>query len=324
MKPKTLQAAIKYFDNPDNCTAYMVAKRWPDGVVKCPTCGRDDVSYLTNQRKWQCKSAHKTRQFSAKAGTVFEDSPIALEKWLVAVWMLSNCKNGVSSYEISRTIGVTQKSAWFMLHRIRLAFADDRFANRTKIGGDGSEVEVDEAFIGGKAKNMHRAKAKNYATSGTHHGKTIVMGMLDRDARQIRANVLPNVQRETLQTEVLKNVKHGSTVYTDNSYGYDLLHSRYIHEFVNHAERYVDGRIHTNGLESFWSLLKRNLRGTYVSVEPFHMFRYLDEQVFRYNNRGTKDHKVSDLDRFERALSQIANKRLTYAEVTGGDGVSSF
>jgi len=304
MKPKTLQEAVIFYSDPNNCVDYIANKRWPDGVVTCPTCGRKDVTYLHTQRKWQCKSAHAKRQFSAKVGTIFEDSPITLEKWLVVVWMLCNCKNGVSSYEVARTIHVTQKSAWFMLHRIRLGLSNPAFGTKVGNSEGGSGVEVDESFIGGKAINMHRSKAVNYGKSGSHHGKTVVIGILDRDARKIRAKVVPNV-------------KFGSKVYTDESQAYDKLHWRYIHEFVNHAERYVDGQVHTNGLENFWSLLKRNLRGTYVAVEPFHLDRYLDEQIFRFNNRGHKEHPVNDYERFNLAMSQIFNKRLTYAEVTG-------
>jgi hypothetical protein len=318
MKPKTLQDAILYFSNTQNCLDYMASKRWPDGVVTCPTCGRKDVTYLTTQRKWQCKSAHKNRQFSAKIGTIFEDSHIPLEKWLVVVWMLCNCKNGVSSYEVAKAIGVTQKSAWFMLHRIRLGLHNPAFG--TKIGGPDSTVEVDETWIGGKASNMHKERRIRYQQSGGHHGKTVVMGMLDRDSRTIRAKVVPNVTRETLQNEILGNVKYGSKVFTDEAPAYDLLHWRYVHDFVNHTERYVNGQVHTNGLENFWSLLKRNLRGTYVTVEPFHLFRYVDEQIFRYNHRGTKKEPVSDLQRFNLAMSQIFNKRITFAEVTGHDG----
>ena len=322
MKPKTLQEAIKYFSNPDNCMKWLVAKRWPDGVVRCPHCERTDATFLPDLRKWQCKSAHKSRQFSAKVGTIFEDSPIPLEKWLVALWMVCNCKNGISSYEIHRTVGVTQKSAWFMLHRIRLGLHKPTIGS--KVGGPDTEIEVDETWIGGKALNMHKERRVRYNRSGGHHGKAVVMGILDREQRQIRAKVVPNVQRETLQTEVLNNVHYGTKVYSDNTAAYDHLHENYIHEFVNHAERYVDGRVHTNGLENFWSLFKRNLRGTYVSVEPFHMFRYLDEQVFRFNNRGSKESPVTDLDRFDRALSQITDKRLTFAEVTGKDGATPF
>jgi transposase-like protein len=321
--PKTLQQAVLYFSDFDNCLKYMATKRWPDGVVTCPTCGRDDVSFLDNQRKWQCKSAHPKRQFSAKVGTIFEDSPVPLEKWLLVVWMVCNCKNGVSSYEIAKAIGVTQKSAWFMLHRIRLMLQGKRgYGSQTKIGGGGSEVEVDETWIGGRAKNMHKERRLRYEQAGGHHGKTVVMGMLDRKNREIRAKVVPNVQRETLQSEVLNNVKYGTKVYTDSAPAYDLLHWRYIHDFVNHAERYVDGQVHTNGLENFWSLFKRNLRGTYVAVEPFHLFRYLDEQVFRFNNCETKERKGSDYDRFSLAMSHAFNRRLTFAEVTGKDGAT--
>jgi len=258
MKPKTLQEAILFYSDPNNCVDYMANKRWPDGVVTCPTCGRKDVTYLHTQRKWQCKSAHAKRQFSAKVGTIFEDSPIPLEKWLVVVWMLCNCKNGVSSYEVAKAIGVTQKSAWFMLHRIRLGLSNPAFGSKIGNNEGGGGVEVDESFIGGKAANMHRNRAVKYGQSGSHHGKTVVIGILDRDARKVRAKVVPNVKRETLQNEVLANVKFGSKVYTDESQAYDKLHWRYIHEFVNHAERYVDGQVHTNGLENFWSLLKRN------------------------------------------------------------------
>ncbi len=325
MKPKTLQDAILYFSDLNNCLDYMANKRWPDGVVTCPTCGRRDVSFLANQRKWQCKSAHPKRQFSAKVGTVFEDSPIPLQKWLVVVWMLCNCKNGVSSYEVAKTIGVTQKSAWFMLHRIRTGLRTILGTTlQSKIGGEGSTVEVDETFIGGKAINMHKDRRIRYQRSGAHHGKTIVMGFLDRDEREIRATIVPNVQRDTLQNEILNNVKYGTRVYTDCATAYDRLSDLYVHEFVNHAERYVDGQVHTNSLENFWSLFKRNLRGTYVSVEPFHMFRYLDEQVFRFNNRGSKERPVSDSDRFNRAMTQIFNKRLTYSAVTGKDGLPPF
>ena len=323
--PRTLQEAVLYFSDFDNCLKYMVSKRWPDGIVTCPTCGREDVSFLDNQRKWQCKSAHKNRQFSAKVGTIFEDSPVPLEKWLVVVWMVCNCKNGVSSYEVARTVGVTQKSAWFMLHRIRFGFTKQQgFGAPSKIGGSGGGVEVDETWIGGKAKNMHKGRRLRYEQAGGHHGKAVVMGILDREQREIRAKVVPNVQRETLQNEVLANVRYGSKVYTDSATAYDLLHRRYVHEFVNHAEKYVEGEVHTNGLENFWSLFKRNLRGTYVAVEPFHLSRYLDEQIFRYNNRGDRNRKVSDFDRFNLAMTQIFNKRLTFAEVTGKNGETQF
>jgi transposase-like protein len=315
--PRNLQDAIKHFANPDNCIAYMVSKRWPDGVVTCPTCGRKDVSWLPTQQKWQCKSAHAKRQFSAKVGTIFEDSPIALEKWIVVVWMLTNCKNGVSSYEIARTIGVTQKSAWFMLHRIRLAMKNEFMG--TKVGSNnGGEVEADETFVGGITKNMHRDRRVRY--NAKYETKTVVHGILDREARQVRAQVVPNVKRETLQTAILDNVKFGSKLYTDNAVAYDKMQWRYIHEVVTHTDEYVRGRVHTNGIENFWSLLKRGLKGTYVAVEPFHLDRYVDEQVFRFNNRSTKDNPIDDRDRFDLAMFGTIGKRLTFAEITGKVG----
>jgi transposase-like protein len=318
--PKTLQEAIKHFSDFENCRQFMVSVRWPNGVVRCPTCDSDKVTYLKNARLYKCYGNHPKPKFSLKVGTVFEDSPIALEKWLPAVWLVVNCKNGISSYEVARDLGVTQKSAWFMLHRIRLAMQQGSIA---KIGGEGSEVEVDETFIGGKLRNMHKEKQIRYrkitesAKFGGPTGKAIVVGLLDRTSRKVRASVVPDVSRLTLQNAVLQNVTHGTNVYTDQAPAYQRLNKTYLHEVVNHAETYVRGRVHTNGLENFWSLLKRGLSGTYVAVEPFHLFRYVDEQAFRYNNRATKGNPMNDADRFQVALSQIVGKRLTYAELTG-------
>jgi hypothetical protein len=323
--PKTLQQAIIFFSNEDNCISYVKDMRWPDGVVVCPTCGRKDVSWLAKQKKWQCKSKHTKRQFSAKVGTIYEDSPISLDKWLMATWLVVNCKNGVSSYEIARDLDITQKSAWFMMHRIRLAMKD---TTDTKLGGSnkGGPVEIDEAFVGGDPKNWHydhrkkmmkesrSERVQRYQNAYTH--KTAVMGMFDRESRQVRAKVVPNVRRETLQAEILKNIHYGSKVFTDEAVAYKSLNWEYIHKTVNHAETYVNGQVHTNSLENFWSLMKRNLRGTYVAVEPFHLDRYIDEQVFRFNNRVNK----TDEQRFKKVLSQIVGKRLTYAEVTGKVG----
>jgi transposase-like protein len=230
--------------------------------------------------------------------------------------MVANCKNGISSYELHRALGVTQKTAWFMLHRIRKAMAH---GSLLKMGGsDGGPVEVDETFVGGKPKNMHRERRLRMQTAEKGNQKTIVMGMLDRDSRQVRARVIPNVKRETLQNAILSQVEGGSTVYTDGYPGYDTLATQqFVHETVNHVEEYVRGQIHTQGIENFWSLLKRTLSGTYVAVEPFHLDRYLDEQMFRYNNRSTKDNPLTDADRFSAVLMQLADKRLTYAELTG-------
>jgi transposase-like protein len=312
-RPKTLQQAIIHFADAGNCLAYMIKLRWPNGV-ECPTCGRKDVVFLANQNKWQCKSVHHHRQFTVKVGTIFEDSPIGLDKWLTAIWMLSNCKNGISSYEVARALGITQKSAWFMLHRIRLAMQN---GSLLKMGGSGSEVEVDETFIGGAARFMHRDKHRRRITETGTKDKIAVVGVLERGG-EVRTAVVPNRRKHHLQKHIQENVEPNTSVYTDALMSYmGLQHRGYEHKVIDHAEKYVDGRVHTNGLENFWSLLKRGLKGTYVSVEPFHLFRYLDEQALRYNLRKKP---MDDLARFEHVASQVLGKRLTYAEVTGKDG----
>jgi len=290
-EPKTLAQAIQYFTDPDNCLNYLAKRRWPDGKVACPKCGRTDVAFVPSRRLWQCKTRHRKAQFSIKTGTILEESLLPLEKWLPVMWMVANCKNGVSSWEIHRSLGVAQKTAWFMLHRIRLGMQDKpAFGNVTKLGGPDSEVEVDETFVGGRKQNMHLDKKVRYEAKGGASGKAVVQGILDRTARQVRATVVPNVRRETLQAQILKQVKFGTKVYTDDAVAYEQgLQSRYVHDFVNKTQSYVRGRVHVNGMENFWSLLERGLNGTYVAVEPFHLFRYVDEQAFRYNNRATKD-----------------------------------
>jgi len=310
--------------------------RWPEGVT-CPHCDGKKVSYLSSRRIWKCMAKECHQQFSAKTGSVFEDSPIPLDKWLIAIWLVVNCKNGISSYEIMRDLKVTQKTAWFMLHRIRLALNQKSW---NKLGGDGP-VEVDEAYIGGLPKNKHLHKRshqigkkyfvdldgsvigpnpnyKPHSATGRASRKIPVFGMLDREARKIRAHVIPQVKRETLMNAILANIEKGSTIYSDGLQDYKPLRTmEFVHETVNHVTEYVRGNVHTQGIENFWSLLKRGLKGTYVAVEPFHLDRYIDEQVFRYNNRATKDNPLDDRDRFMLAVSQIAGKRLTYAELTG-------
>ncbi len=304
--PKTLQQAIKYFSNEQVCIDTVAKMRWPNGP-ECPACGHKEHYYLKTQRRWKCKECYK--QFSVKLGTIFEDSALGLDKWLAALWMLVNCKNGISSYEVARDLGITQKSAWFMMHRLRRAMQK---GSLMKLGGDGSEVEVDETFIGGKARNMHLDKRQRRITGTGGKDKTAVMGILERDG-EVRTVVIPNRRKKVLQEEVQKHVAAGTALYTDALLSYDGLANDYAHKVIDHAEAYVDGRVHTNSLENFWSLLKRGISGTYVSVEPFHLFRYLDEQSFRYNNRK----EMNDADRFNLALSQIAGKRLTFAELTG-------
>ncbi len=305
-EPKSLQEAVVYFSNPDNCIDYIAVRRWPNGVV-CPGCGVAKVSFNAKRRTWKCGSHHSKREFSVKVGTIYEDSPISLDKWLTATWMLTNCKNGVSSYEIARDVRVTQKSAWFMLQRIRLAMQDDFFGS--KLGG---EVEVDETFIGGKARNMHISERKRRITGTGTKDKTAVMGILERGGK-VRASVVPSRRKTVLQEEVRKHVTAGAALYSDALMSYDGLAQDYAHQVVDHATQYLDGRVHTNGLENFWSLLKRGISGTYVSVEPFHLHRYLDEQMFRFNNRKELD----DAGRFDLAVRQIVGKRITFAQLTG-------
>ncbi|MBZ5646214.1 MAG: IS1595 family transposase [Acidobacteriia bacterium] len=315
--PRTLQQAVQMYSDGQTCVDTVAALRWPDGVPRCPKCAKTEHYYISTQQRFKCKACR--HQFSVKQGSIFEDSPIPLSKWLIATWMLANCRNGVSSYEIARATGVTQKSAWFMLHRLRLAM---RNRSGFKLGGPGSECEADETYVGGKLRNMHvRKRAELRGSGGAIRNKAIVMGTIDRTAGKARAEVVPYLHRDTMDAMVRKHVKYGSTVYTDSHIGYDHLGWRYNHAVVNHMEEYVRGRVHTQGIENFWSLLKRGLNGTYVSVEPFHLHRYLDEQVFRYNNRKDENDKpVPDSVRFAELLSQIAGRRLTFAEVTGKVG----
>jgi transposase-like protein len=308
-EPQTLQEAILYFAIPENCLKYLVLRRpeWKNGVV-CPVCGSGKVGFLKNQLRWQCSNRHAKRQFSVKVGTIMEDSPIGLDKWLPAIWMLQNAKNGISSCEIARALGVTQKTAWFMLHRIRLA-------QQGKQGGKLShEVEIDETFIGGKARNMHKAKRARVITGTGGKDKTLVMGMLERGGN-VRAMVVDSRRKKELQANVREHVEAGAAIFTDELLSYDGLESDYKHAVINHAVEYANGNVHTNGMENFWSLLKRGLHGTYISVEPFHLFRYIDEQACRFNNR-----KMTDGERFDVAVREIVGKRLTYAELTGKVG----
>ena len=294
--------AIRHFSDREVCLTFVAELRWPNGV-QCPKCQHKETSFLKTRRIWKCKGCKK--QFSAKVGTIFESSPIPLDKWLTAMWMLTNCKNGISSYEVHRALGVTQKTAWFMLHRIRLAMQDGNFE---KLSG---EVEADETFVGGLSKNMHKSRRAKaiHGTGGV--GKTVAMGILQRKGK-IKTMVVPNVQRETLHAEIRKHVEPGSELFTDAWKAYRGLAPEYLHQIIDHAVSYVEGKVHTNGIENFWTLLKRALKGTYTHCDPCHLFRYLDEQSFRFNERQRNDAR-----RFVGVLGQIAGKRLKYDELTG-------
>jgi transposase-like protein len=311
-EPKTLLEAVRYFADPDVALTFFVGVRWPNGVV-CPRCDSDNVGFLGTRRIWKCRAC--ARQFSAKVGTVLEDSAIGLEKWMPALWMLVNCKNGISSYELGRALGVTQKTAWFMLSRLRLALQDKHTGG--KLGGD---VEIDETFIGGKARNMHKSKLRRLSISMKTPmiGKVAVMGLLERTTEKskskVRLAVIPNTRRKSLEPHIRAHVEPGASVHTDSLWSYAHLSSddTYVHKVIDHAKSYAEGNVHTNGMENFWSLLKRTIKGTYVSNEPFHLFRYLDEQAFRFNNRG-----FDDFGRFMLGLKGIIGRRLTYSALTG-------
>lgn len=314
--PETLLEAVTYFSNPENAFQFFVGLRWPKGVC-CPCCGSDKVTFLEKAKVWKCRTPHPKQKFSAKVGTIFEDSPIGLDKWLPAMWLAVNCKNGISSYELHRGIGVTQKTAWFMLQRIRLAM------QRGTLGGKMSgTVEADETYIGAKARNMHANKRREKGI-GTL-SKTAVLGLLERTTNgkpsQVRLKVMRGIKVRHLDPEVRANIESGSEVFTDAHPSYYKLGDEYTHKVIDHAISYVNGKVHTNGLENFWSLLKRALKGTYVNVEPFHLFRYLDEQAFRFNERKNED---GDQGRFVLALQGVVGKGIKYAKLIaaeGGDG----
>jgi len=300
--PKTLVEAVKVFSDPTVALTFMVALRWPDGV-RCPHCQSTRVRFIATRSVWECREDHPCKRFSIKTGTIMEESPLSLDKWLIGMWLEANAKNSISSYEIARDLGITQKSAWFMQQRIRLAMQKGDFF---KLSG---EVEVDETFIGGRARNMHagRRKAKGRGTVG----KAVVMGLLERHG-EVRTRVVDNTRRRSLQPLIREHVEPGAAVYTDALRSYAGLSPEYVHGVVDHAERYVDGNIHTNGLENFWALFKRCVKGTHVSVEPFHLFRYLDAECFRFNNR-----KLKDGARFAGVLQSVGGKRLTYKSLIG-------
>lgn len=308
--PQSLLEAVQYFSDADACHSYMASLKWPDGKVICPQCGSANVGTIKSRRMYQCRSVDCRKQFSSKVGTIFEDSPIPLTKWFVAVWCITNAKNGISSYELGRAIRVSQKSAWFMLHRIRHAMKTGTFK---KFSG---EVEADETYIGGKAINMHRSRrAKAIAGTGGF-GKAIVHGLLERSsskgASRVKATVIPDTKLKTVQPILCESIEAGSHLYTDMAAAYQRFNSdAFIHEKIDHAVQYVRGQVSTNGLENFWSLLKRSIKGTYVSVDAPHLGRYVDEQVFRFNER-----KGTDADRFATVMPQIVGKRLTYKTLT--------
>jgi len=307
--PQTLLEAVRYYSDAKVCFETMLSANWPDGKVVCPTCGSDKVGVIRSRQKLQCKVTGCRKQFSVKVGTIFEDSPLGLDKWFVAVWCIANAKNGISSMELGRALGVTQKTAWFMLMRIREAMKT-RTARKFR-----GTIESDESFFGGKAANMHKSRRERLIRGRGAIGKAIIQGLLERSdgdgISQFRGQVVPNTEAYTLCPNVWRSVQAGSKLFTDALPAYGELALRYFHSTVDHARRYVVGVVHVNGLENFWSLLKRCIGGTYVAVASFHLDRYLDEQAWRFNNR-----EANDGLRFQRVLAAVVGKRLTYRRLT--------
>jgi transposase-like protein len=309
--PETLMEAVRYFSDLDVCTEFVAALRWQDGPI-CPSCSGTEHSYLKTRRLWKCKNKACHRQFSVKVGTIFKDSPLALDKWLVSIWLIANSKNGISSYELSRSVGITQKSAWFVLQRIRLAMQTGSFDKLSGI------VEADETFIGGKAANMHASrKAQKIHGTGAGKGskdKSIVSAVVERGG-EVRGKVIGNLGYGAVQDIIRENVEPGSTVHTDALQSYRSLTDDYKHEWVDHHVQYVVGQVHTNTIENFWSLLKRGLYGTYVRVSPEHLSRYLDERIYAFNTR-----EQDDLPRFAGVVQQVSGRRLTWRDLIGSEG----
>lgn len=303
--PKTLIEAVRYFSVPSHCNDFMREIKWPSGKILCPKCGNDSCKEIaTRPGTIKCNRANCQKQFSFKVGTIFEDSPLGLDKWFVAVWSIANCRNGCSSHELGRAIGVTQKTAWFMLHRIRLAMESDSF---NKLSG---EIETDETYVGGKAKNMHSKRRRKEIDGRGAVGKKPVQAIVERNG-DVRTFVVEATDAETLRGNVLRNVERDSFVYTDESSAIQGMDHAFYHHFVTHSKgEFVRGRVSTNCVENFFSLLKRALKGTYIRVRPWHLFRYCHEQGFRYNVR-----KLSDAARFLSLLRNVVGKRITYREL---------
>lgn len=299
-QPKTLLEAVRYFSDLNVCHEYMRSIKWPDGKVCCPACGNESVKEIaTRPGTLKCNAKVCQKQFSYKVGTIFEASPLGLDKWFVAVWAIANCKNGISSHELARALGVTQKTAWFMLHRIREAMKTGTFR---KLDGD---VEVDETFIGGEPKNRHKSKRESQRTK-----KRPMQGILKRGG-EVRVHAVRNLEGDALRPPVTRNVVLGSRLFTDENPSYAQLARRFVHFTVDHSKQFVrDGFVHTNGLENFWSLFKRAIKGTWTHIAAFHLDRYGAEQAWRFNNR-----KTDDGSRFECLMRGVVGRRITYREL---------
>jgi transposase-like protein len=303
-RPATLVQAVRHFDA-DTAYAYVESIKAPNGHA-CPKCGSVNVGTIKGRRLWQCREKGCRKQFSLTAGTIMEGTHLRLEDWCVAVWMIISCRNGVSSCEIARTIGCKQQSAWHLLHRVR------HILKAEHAGQLCGEVESDETFVGGLAKYMHADKRAEIKWN-PRFGKAVVHALFERHSGDVRAQVIPGAVRKHLRPAVEANVEPGSRLYTDAAWAYRFAHEQYIHQWVNHMERYVEGSVHTNSLENYFSCLRRSIKGTYVAVEPEHLEAYVDEQSYRFNVRHE-----SEWERFDGAMRMIVGKRLTYKVLTDG------
>jgi transposase-like protein len=314
--PKTLIEAVAHYADLDACHTHMASVKWPDGKVTCPACGGQDIGNIASRRMYQCRAKGCRKQFSVKVDTIFEDSPLPLSKWFVAVWSITNAKNGISSCELARALGITQKSAWHMLHRIRHAMAVGSFQRFS------GEVESDETFIGGKAENMHASRRRAKIRGRGFMDKSIVHGLIQRaqgeQISQVKAAVIPNTQRDTIAPILAANIAPGSKLYTDTAGAYKNIKTAFAHEMVDHNEGYVAGRCHTNSLENFWSLFKRTVKGTYISMDAPHLNRYVGEMAFRFNHRNG-----NDADRFAAVMPRVLGKRLKYDALIGKEEASN-
>ena len=304
--PETMIEAVRQFADAEKAHDFGVQMRWPTGVA-CPLeCGSVKVSYMPKRRRWYCNDCKG--QFTAKVGTIFEDSPIGFDKWLPAIWLISSNRNGISSYEIARALKVTQKTAWFMMHRIRTALESD---DTTPLTGT---VEADEAYIGGSWEKMNRKRRARVEATGktARASKAAVFGMVQRGGK-VRAFAVDDTQHRTLLPKLRASIHHDATLYTDKSSLYTHANEFFLHHSAvdHHLEEWVRGNVHTNNIECFWAVLKRTIGGTYIHVNPRHLDRYLAEQVFRFDERENQDGP-----RFVKATKRADGRRLTYRGLT--------